>query len=252
MAEPTFVTDYEGASWDTTANKTTGAFTASAGDVLVAPMGEENDAGDENYTWTNTGGSQTWTEHAETTGVSNADTLAQAASTVVSGGGISSGTVTCTKTTGVTGRFNVLVAHFSGSDGIGATARSTGAGAGTPALAITTTQADSAIVYLAVDWNATDVMTSRTHRTVNGYTPTAGNGQELTAFRNSAAYSVIAGYIPNAGASGSNVTVGISAPTGGDWQIVAVEVLGTAGAPPTQDEGTKHVSAMMAMTGGRF
>jgi hypothetical protein len=251
MAEPFFMGDYEGASWDTTANKTTGTFNASDGDVVVAPMGEENDAGDENYTWTNSGGSQTWTEHAETTGITNNDTLAQAASTVVSGG-ITSGAVTCTKTTGVTGRFNVLAAHFTGSDGIGATARSTGAGTSTPALAITTTAADSAIVYLAVDWAATDIMTSRTHRTVNGYTPTAGNGQELTAFRNSAAYSVVAGYIPNAGASGSNVTVGISAPTGGDWQIVAVEVLGTAGAPPTQDEGTKNASAMAQMTGGRF
>lgn len=116
--------------------------------------------------------------------------------------------------------------RFSGSDGIGQTASTNTTGA--PSLSITTLHDNSAIVVFVGDWNAADG-TSRTWRTVNGTAPTAGNGFEKTYFRDGSHYTVYAAYYPDAGAAGAK-TVGLSAPTGQQYTIIAVEVRGAAGA----------------------
>lgn len=238
---PTFVADYEGSSWlTTTSPKTTGAFNGAAGDVLVSMLADASDSNNENYTWTSSP-TETWTENAETTGTLNADVLLQTATTILTA--VRTGmTVTVTRTTGVTtDPYNHVVAHFTGSNGIGNATRLTGTGVAAPSFAFFTNFHNSAIVYVISDWAATDG-TTRTHRTVNGFTPTAGNGQELVYFRDASWYTVYAAYIPDAGNAGSK-TIGISAPAGGDCLIAAVEIQGI----PDPVEETANSDAMRLM-----
>lgn len=119
---------------------------------------------------------------------------------------------------------NVLT--FSGSDGIGASSK--GNSTGGPSLAITTTAANSAILVIVADWNAVSGA-SRTWRTVNGITPTSGNGLEKTYFTDGSNYTVYAALYNDAGTAGLK-TVGLSAPTGQKYTIIAVEVKGTTAA----------------------
>ena len=226
---PTFSTSVASVWNTTTSPKTTGALSAASGDVLASVVLDENDNGNENYAWSNTGTTQTWTEQAETSGATSGDAWAQTATTVVSGA-LSGDTISATRSAGSSEYYGILVAKFTATDGIGATARSTGSATGGPSLAITTSYDNSAIFYAAVDFNATDGAT-RTHRTVNGYTPTAGNGQELAFFRDSIHYSIYVAYIPDAGTAGAK-SVGLSAPTGMRYVMAAVEVRGTTGGAP--------------------
>jgi len=126
-----------------------------------------------------------------------------------------------------TGDWGDIALVFSGSAGPGASASGTGTGA--PSLAITTTQAHSAVAAIILDWNGVSGA-SRTWLTVNGTTPTAGNGYELDYTLVSGNYAVYVAYWPDTGASAGPVTVGLSAPTGMKYTVIATEVLGQAGA----------------------
>lgn len=184
---PTFVGHFEGASWDTTTSpKTTGTFNTAANDVLVSLAGEESDTGTEVFTWSNSVTALTWTKQPETTGTTNSDGWAQAATAIASA---ITGTAVTASRAGTAVKYNHATLQFSGSAGIGAEAHSTAGAAGSPSLSITTTADNSAIVCLFVDWNAADG-TTRTWRTVNGITPTAANGLERVYFRNALNYTV--------------------------------------------------------------
>lgn len=228
---PTFVTDVEGAAgWGSSATpKTTATFNGSTNDVLVTLLTDSNDNGGEAYTFTSTP-AETWTELAETTGTTNADVWMQPAWTVLTADRTGMAAI-ATRTGGDAVPFNILTAIFTGSDGVGAYAKSPGNGGAAPALGITTLFDNSAIIYMVGDWAATDGAT-RTHRSVNGFTPTAGNGQELLYFTDGSNYTVYCAYIPDAGNAGAQ-TVGISAPGTGDCLVIAVEIQGTPGAPPS-------------------
>jgi hypothetical protein len=117
---------------------------------------------------------------------------------------------------------NVLT--WSGSTGIGASAKSNNTGA--PSLDITTTADNSTIAVIVADWNAGSGA-SRTWRTVNGLTPTASNGMEKTYFTDGSNYTVYGCVYVSVGAAGTK-TVGLSAPTGQKYSMIAVEVKGAA------------------------
>ena len=96
---------------------------------------------------------------------------------------------------------------------------------------ITTTQANSAIVVALTDWSAiSDPQNDRIWQTVNGYTPTAGNGQELDYQYVNGAYTVFGAYYPDAGTTGSK-TVGLSTGPGSSSHVsfAVLEVKGTGG-----------------------
>lgn len=138
---------------------------------------------------------------------------------------------------------NVLT--FSGSDGIGASSKTNGTGG--PSLAITTQAANSAICVIVADWNAASG-TTRTWRTVNGNTPTAGNGQEKTYYTDGTNYTVYAAVYPDAGAAGLK-TVGLSAPTGMKYTVIAVEIKGAAaGGSGVTIDATLTEAATLAVT----
>jgi hypothetical protein len=225
---PTFILDNEGtAGWDsTTTPKTTAAFDSAVGDVWVTGVLCEHDS--ETFdTPTNTGTAQTFTARGS---VDTTDYGEIRAFTTVVANTLSSQTCSVARTAGLADkRFNLNVVRFSGSDGIGAVPAGEAETDGTaPSLTITTTGDNSAIVVFVTDWNAANGA-SRTWQTVNSITPTAGNGFELTYFRNASAWTMYVGYYPDAGAKGAK-TVGISAPSTMKASIVAVEVLGTAAA----------------------
>lgn len=136
-------------------------------------------------------------------------------------------TVTRNADPGGTDLFGCNALTFRGSDGVGASAK-TNVSSGAPSLALTTVAANSAIIAINGDWNAADG-TTRTWRTINSITPTAGNGLEVTYFRNAAQWTIYGAYWNDAGAAGSKTT-GISAPSTMKYSIVAVEVKGAAGA----------------------
>ena len=123
------------------------------------------------------------------------------------------------------GAWGDIALVFTGATvtGIGASKTATGSGAGQ--LTLTTAKASSAIAVLVLDWNGTSGA-SRTWLTVNGTTPTAGNGFELEYTLLAGNYASYAAYYPDAGSAGPKL-VGLSAPTGMVYTVVAVEIQGT-------------------------
>lgn len=246
MPAPTFVAEYEVADWNTTTSPKTATATTAAGDILVV-LGATEDS-------TATLGTPTGNSHTYTLRQSVVVTdycTAYGWTTPATAG---TGWTLSVARTG-SGRWGFTALRFSGSAGVGTSAK-TNVSSGAPSLNITTTQANSALLVIVSDWNAVDGA-SRTWRTVNGTTPTAGNGLERTYFRNSIAMTAYVAYYPDVGAAGLK-TVGLSAPAGQKYSIIAVEVLGTAGgvnhsasatdATPVVDTVAKVVQASRAST----
>jgi hypothetical protein len=225
MAAPTFVAEYESA-WNTSADKTV-AVTTAVDDVLVALCSASNWSDSSDDISAPTGGTGlTWAQQ-ETIFVSDYCAIAVFTCTAAS---VNTGAnITVSLSGSPDALLGVNILRFSGSNGIGA-AEKTNVLSGGPSLAITTTQANSALCAISADWNAVDGA-SRTWRTVNGITPSSGNGLEKTYFRDAAQFTVYAAIWDDAGTAASK-TVGLSAPTGQKYAIAVVEVLGTAGDTP--------------------
>ena len=196
---PTFVAGYETA-FNTSTTPRTVSVTVAVDDVLVCCGVVEN-------------GNATLATPTGVTGVTW--TLQQsividanwAASYVWTGTATQAGTFTASIVrSGFAISWGYRVSRFSGSTGIGATAKTNVSGAA-PSLAVTTTGDNSALIVNSNDWNAVDG-TTRTWRTVNGSPAT-----EATYFRDSATYTVYHGRHADAGTAGSK-TVGLSAPAG--------------------------------------
>jgi hypothetical protein len=238
MAAPTFVAEYEVASWNTGGNSKTVTPTTADDDLLVLVGGAEG----AELTLDPAGNGMTYTLRQSITVTDFCAAFAWTAPAT----GASGWTLTVTKD-GNNLLWGVTALRFSGAGGVGTSAKTNTSGA--PSLSITTTQANSAIVVFVSDWNAADG-TTRTWRTVNGTTPTIGNGLERTYFRNSSAYAVYAAYYPDAGAVGSK-TVGLSAPSGQKYSIVAVEILGTADAETGETAGSAGIALGITATAAK-
>jgi hypothetical protein len=236
MAEPPFVAAIRPTSdWGITASpntRTTPSFNVTVGDILVV-LGTMEDGG-ASFSGI-TGGGLTWTQQVNV-GTSNAS--CRAAIWTATAASTTSITVSLTGTSGggVDHYWGFVVHQYRDSDGVGASASQNNAVSGVaPSLALTTSQANSAISFVDGDWTASDG-TTRTWRTINSITPTSGNGLETDYFRDSggAHYTIYAGYWSDAGAAGSKTT-GLSAPSTQRPTIVAIEIKGTAGPPAPFD-----------------
>lgn len=218
MAAPTFVASYSPATdWTVTTTPLTQSVTVAASDVLVVLAGSESN----NTLGPPTGGSLTYTLQQSV----NVSGFASAYGWTALPG---SGSTFTMSTPGVSGlHWGDIALRFSGTNGVGASAK-TNSATGNATVNITTTQANSAIAVFITDWSATSGA-SRTWTTVNGNTPTSGNGLELNYTFVSGSYTTYTAYYPDAGAAGSK-TVGITAPTGLTYSVVAIEILGTSGA----------------------
>ena len=210
--------------------KSTGSvLSGSTGDVLVTLSGDFN-LTTQSFA-ASSSPSETWTNNTKTGGGSNADSLAQTATAVLSANR-SGMSATSVRSPAQSSLWNFVVAQFSGSDGVGANAATTGNGQGAVSLTITTQYDNSAIVYLIMDWSD-DGNAARTHRTPSG----GSTPIEIGHFNNSSDGSATWAYIADAGAAGAKV-VGMSAPTGRDQVMAAVEVRGTVNIGPAFDDTT--------------
>lgn len=216
MAAPTFVQEAE-TTWNSSSTpRTTSSVDVQAGDVLVGLAAKANDLNP--ALALTSGGSLTWTNRQ----IVNPDPQSGLWSTLridtASVDSNKSMTVSFSKSGSSSVLFGGNALTFRGSDGIGASS-SDNVSNGAPSLGITTTEDDSAVAVVVVDWNASDGA-SRVWRQVNGASPV-----EVTYFRDSDEYTVYAAYYANVGTAGAK-TVGLSAPSGQKYAIAAVEILG--------------------------
>lgn len=231
MAAPTFVASYSSV-YNTTTSPKTVSVTTQAGDLVVVCAGDCQ--GDGTYTapsgnsisftnqqsigvGVNYGGANIWTGTDATGGTSWTFSLSYS----------------------ITREWGMTVIIFRNAGGVGASNQSNVDNAA-PTLDVATTRNNSAVVTWSADWNALDGA-SRIWRTVNGITPTAGNGFEL-AYGGTPAntYLGYCAYYNDVGVVGAK-TVGLSVPGGQRYSIVGLEVLGFA-AP------TLTTSAVTAIT----
>ena len=205
---PTFVAEYESV-WNNSIPPSVSTTTAPD-QILAAYGGIHNGSAQLNLP---TGGSLTWTQR-QYRKPSNSYCTAYLWSAPT--------TTTATFNTGLTkvvtdsALMGINILRFSGSNGIGASANNS-ASNGAPTLSLTTTQNNSAIVMLVLDWNGTSG--ARTYRTTN-----AGSFTEQSYYQ-AGQWTVQGGYYANAGTAGAK-TLGISAPSGQKYTIVAMEILG--------------------------
>jgi hypothetical protein len=244
MAAPTFVTSSAGASWDTTTSpKTSGGLTTQSGDLVVSVLGDENDDGNENYTWTSSV-TETWTEHTESTGATNGAGFLQSARATCSSAW-SAGTVTATRTTGTANRYNHVATVWRGHDGVGNIGNSAELSGTAPSYSFTTSTADSALLVIAVDWNAR-AAGSRTYTQINGQ-----NAVELAYFNNTVAYTVYVFYFADVGAAGAKTIQINNISASADLIYHAVEIKGATGGTTTVGASratTWHVKASVTPT----
>jgi hypothetical protein len=152
-------------------------------------------------------------------------------------------TVTSTSSTAVWGWGYAI---FRGAGGLGASVLGYDATNIVPAVPLTTSAANSAILTFNIDWSAVDG-SGRVWRTINGTTPTSGNGLELT-YDVSTAIVVYAAYYPDVGAAGT-YTTGLSAPTGQTYALISAEVLGPV-VPTVTTAAITNVGPTSASGGG--
>jgi hypothetical protein len=129
------------------------------------------------------------------------------------------------------------VMQFAAVAGVGAS-QVTAGNTGAPLNALTTVGENSAVVLYVGDWNAVSG-SSRTWRTVNGTTPTAGNGYELSYATVSGQYTLYGAQWPDAGPAGAN-SFGLSAPAGQKYQSVAVELRASVASSAHLPTGTQQ------------
>lgn len=203
---PTFIAEYELAWASSTTPKTTAAFDAVAGDVLLVCLVKEDNSGTPG---TPTGGTLTYGLLESITAANRCEMFIWAATVDVN----KNMTVTVTDNGG--GAFAANILHWRGTSGTGA-AESASAADGTAQIAITTTAANSAVVVFIGDFEAADGASRM-------WVTTAGALTEVTYHLATAQYTIYGGYHANVGAAAAK-TVGLSAPTGLDYSIAAIEV----------------------------
>lgn len=213
MAAPTLISSTDSA-FNVSDTPKTVVVSVNAGDIIVVVAGSEDNA---RVLGLPTATGNTFTIQQQV-GVANYCQAMVASCTAASTN--ASLTVSCTATGTSTLIWGFTCFVYRGSDGIGASAK-TNVASGAPSLALTTTQANSAIAVVNTDWNASDG-TTRTWRTVNSEV-----GTEDAYFRDAARYTIYTGHWNDTGATGAK-TVGLSAPTGQKYSIVALEIKGSS------------------------
>ena len=229
MAAPTLAT-YAKTLFDTTTSKSV-TVAVNAGDLLVVQGSSENEL----YTIaTPTATGVTFTLRQSIVVTDYATAYVWTAPIV------SSASLTISTSRSVTnGSWGFGVYVFSGHGGVGASSKANVA-SGAPSLALTTTASNSAILVLNADWNAVNG-SGRVWRTG------AGTFTEENYFLGAGLFTVYAGYHPDAGVAGLK-TVGLSAPTGQKYSIIALEVLPPA-STPTNFSGSGNYSATGVLSG---
>ncbi len=221
MVAPLFVASYS-SDYTVTSTTSNATVTTQPGDLLVVYAASEGGG----YTFsTPTGNGVTFTLQ-QSVSINNQWCNAYIWSGVDSVGG-NNWTLSSTWG-GAACHWGITCLVFRNSGGVGAS-YSYNVDSALPSLGLTTTQDNSAVVVLDADWYAVDG-TSRTWLTVNGITPTSGNGLETNYAYVYNIYTVYGAYYNDVGLAGAD-TFGLSAPPGQRYSIVALEVKGLVTVP---------------------
>lgn len=211
---PTRVSFIETAYNTTTSPKATSSFDVQSGDLIViygyTPIYETTL---NTPTWT---GSGTVTLQQSVNVVSYASTYCWTINVTATQTGR---TISCASAgTSFIWGFNATIWRNHGGIGVSNKATTTGA----PSLALTGS-ANSAMQVGVNDWNGING-SSRTWRTVNGSAMTEADYTYVTD-AGSGYYTIYSGYSPDIG-SASSKTLGLSAPSGQQYAIIGIEILG--------------------------
>ena len=141
-------------------------------------------------------------------------------------------TVTATETQSAYDQM-LTVSSFEGSSGVGAV-KTGGAATGAPSVTLTTTDSSSLIYGIGDDWAAAKARIAGANQTlINQWVDTKAGDTYWVQDQNS----------PIAGA-GSAVTINDTSPTTDQWNLAAVEILGSAPVTPTAPAAPTGVSAV--------
>lgn len=223
MPKPTFVAELE-TTWTAQGGqtKTLGSLSLVTGDILVGMLASEGNNSSTQVPLTISGGTGvTWTSRqASTTAGGGGSAYARGYTGACASTNTATPVVTKLNGTDIVA-FGETVFQFRDSDGVGTSniARSTGA----PSVSLTTTQDNSAVCAICVDYNAADGA-SRTWRSSG-----VGSATERTYFRDGSLYTVYGAVWEDVGTAGAK-TFGLTAPSGQAYDIVVIEILGTASA----------------------
>lgn len=220
---PTFVAEYE-STWNASTTPRSVSATIAPGDCLVIGAMTANDTTpfSASYPQDTLGTHLTYTQQES---ILVTDYCALKLWTVLNTGG-QSGTFTLSVgTTSAVDNWGFNCLRFSGVQSIGNHAQNHAeVTTGGQSLSLTTSAENSVVVSFAADWTA-DPAIDRTWRTVNGITPTSGNGLVKTFQVVSAVYGVYGAYWSDTGAAGANI-YGVSPPADQKYSIAAVELVG--------------------------
>lgn len=247
MPAPTFIASY-GSVYNSNTTPKTVSVTTQPGDIVVVYAGSEN--GGNAFSGLPSGNGITFTQNQS---IHIDNTWADAAiwsGTDTTGG--TSWTLSLSRTsTAVWWGFTCLV--FRNSAGIGASSQAqSGSSSGDSSISLTTTQANSAVIVFGADWN-TGSGNTRTWKTVNGITPSNGNGLETT-FINNANFLAYGAYYNDTGTAGSK-TYGFDTGILSKTSLVALEIKAGAAAASaiyrnTAEGQTNGTTVTAANSGG--
>lgn len=221
MASPTFVASYSSA-YNSSASPKTVSVTTQAGDFVVVYAGSENGLNAFN---TPSGNSISFTAEENIHVDQNWADAAIWSGFDATGGTNWTLSLSRTAANQFYG-FTCLVFRNCSGAGASAQARASESTIGTAQASLTTTRPNSAVVVFSADWNTASA-NSRTWNTINGTTPTSGNGYETSFYYGSSTYIALGAYYPDVGATGAN-SFGYSSTDLKKYSLVALEILGTA------------------------
>lgn len=209
-----------------TTPKTTASIAVQSGDVLVASaFGELAQNGGVAVVLaitTATGSTSAWAPREDTSFTDgNHAYIRTWTATATATGNI---TVSFSQTAGTAINFGGEVSVLRGSGGIGnVNKNNNNISSGAPTISVTTTGANSALVFASTDWNAT----------AGTVTFTASNGTPVSDLADQsgagASYCNYSFHVADAGAAGAK-TMGMSSPSTQRYVCTVIEVLGTASA----------------------
>jgi len=234
MAAPTFINSYTTGYTAGTTTKTT-SVTTQAGDVVVIYAANENStSGTIN---TPSGNGITFTLQASVSQSSQCQIYIWSGTDTTGG---TNWTLTLTRSAGNSQNWGGTASVFRNAlPGLGISdTQGITFSDDTDLTSITTTAANSAVVVMFTDWMANaDTTSSRVWQTINGSTPTSGNGMELTYVYVNGAYTVFGAYYPDVAAAGAkSVGLASGSPDAGSGTrniaFVAMEIKGATSLVP--------------------
>lgn len=210
MAAPTFIASYS-LAFDSSSSPRTVTVTTQAGDAIIVSMMAEDTIASASIS----GNGITFTQRYTTTGAPLG-----ALWTGVDATGGTNWTLTVANSSAPY-YWGVAVYIFRNHNGFGAVSTGNGSSGG---ASLTTTGTNSAVISSVVSSGSSSVW-----RTVNGVTPTNGNGLERVYTTNFGTYAAASAYYNDTGTAGA-ITPGLTAASGGT--SYAIEILAAAPATP--------------------